>query len=289
MEKIIFINNNGYKMEQGKADNFSNCFDWIVTAINIIKNKEIPKTIFIKTDYLPHFVNNILDTLKEEFILITGCSDYSPVINFYNEYNIIINHDLLKAWYTNNNLSLHPKMFAYPSGICSNEDTYIENLLSYRNINVKNIKIEEKVLCIWRNRDSNVCGDEYITRDKTKKWIEMYHDLFDWIEPTLNIYDFYKVAVKYKYILCPVGNGVDPCPKAFEAIILKALPIIIKTQNTKDVYKELPCILVDDFNEILEEGYLEKKYNEYRDILDSNEVLDKLTCQYWSNKIKNTI
>ena len=92
---------------------------------------------------------------------------------------------------------------------------------------------------------------------------------------------------QYKFVICPVGNGVDPCPKAYEAIILKTIPIMIRTQNTIEVYSDLPVVLVDDFSELLgmdlSEIYESKKH------LFNDKFLYKMTCDYWVEKIMNDV
>lgn len=121
-----------------------------------------------------------------------------------------------------------------------------------------------------------------------KNFVLQYPDIFDWVEPNLESREFFELVAKYKYVLCPVGNGVDPCPKSFEAIILKTLPIMIRTINTVDVYSILPGLLVDDFSELLINGVLENAYESWREILNGDEILEKMTCQYWANKIMTT-
>jgi hypothetical protein len=285
--KYKMVDNSTPKMMNGEIDNFGSNFDWIITAKKIHQNKIIPKTIYIKIDFINYFVNNILKHIDEEFILITGCSDYSPYINFYNEYNIIINNKYLKYWYGTNNLSTHIKMKSYPGGLGSYDENINEVLLSFRS----KVPIEKKnkILCIWRTRTHNICGNEYITRNNIKILINNYPNIFDWFEPNLNQEEFYNLLSQYKYVLCPVGNGVDPTPKSFEAIILKTLPIIIKTQNTKDNYLELPSILVNDFSDILTDNFLDNQYNKLKHIIENDDIIYKLTAKYWSDKIINDI
>jgi hypothetical protein len=91
----------------------------------------------------------------------------------------------------------------------------------------------------------------------------------------------------YKFVLCPVGNGVDPCPKAHESIILKTIPIMIRTQNTFEVYSDLPAVLVDDFSEIL--GMDLTHIYETKKHLFDDKYLYKMTCDYWIEKINNDI
>jgi hypothetical protein len=274
------------EMRWGRPDYFGRLFDWIIPFKGIIKNKEIPETIYIKTDYLPRFVNEILPDISTEFILISNCSDYSPYVNFKKEHDIIVESPHLKLWYCRNNLSIHPKMRCIPGGLDSMPEHVVSNLLTKRPNVVKHAS--NKILCLWRNREYNDCGKEFITRDKTKEFVLTRPDIFDWIGESMDQNAFHNLLSKYKYILCPVGNGVDPCPKLFEAIILKTIPIIIRTINTRDIYSnELPAIMVDDFAEILEPGFLDKKYAEIEPIIRDDKIMEKLTCEYWANKIKN--
>ena len=274
----------GLKMHWGTSDEFGKYFDWVIHGKGVIKNVENPYTIYIKTDYLPRFVNEILGTLTAEFILISNCSDYSPYVNFKREYDIIVENRYLKLWYARNNLGVHPKLRSLPGGLDSMRDDLVANLLSKRAGVIK--QESNKVLCLWRSRNYNDCGSEFITRDKIKDWVQTRPEVFDWNESSMDTNAFHDLLAKYKFVLCPVGNGVDPCPKAFEAFILKTIPIIIRTINTKDVYQEWPAIMVDDFAEILEEGFLDKKYAELAPILSSDNIMNTLTCEYWADKIK---
>jgi hypothetical protein len=152
-----------------------------------------------------------------------------------------------------------------------------------------NIQKQEsnKILCIWRNRNFNVCGNQYITRHIVERFVKQYPDTFDWVEPDLPTDEFYKLMSNYKFVLCPVGNGVDPCPKAHESIILKTIPIMIRTQNTFEVYSDLPAVLVDDFSEIL--GMDLTHIYETKKHLFDDKYLYKMTCDYWIEKINNDI
>jgi len=274
----------GLKMHWGASDEFGKYFDWVIHSKGVIKNVENPYTIYIKTDYLPRFVDEIMPKLTSEFILISNCSDYSPYVNFKREYDIIVQNPYLKLWYARNNLGVHPKVRSLPGGLDSMRDDLVKNLLSKRNGVVK--QESNKVLCLWRGRNYNDCGKEFITRDAVKEWIKGYPDVFDWVQTSMDTNAFHDLMANYKFVLCPVGNGVDPCPKAFEAFILKTIPIFIRTINTKDVYQGWPAIMVDDFAEILEEGFLDKKYAELAPQLSNDDIMNKLTCEYWADKIK---
>jgi hypothetical protein len=161
------------------------------------------------------------------------------------------------------------------------------NMLLDLNIKSREVIKNDKVLCIWRDRFYNVCEKNYIKRDKVRQFVQEYPDIFDWVEATLNEEDFYKLLVSYKYVLCPVGNGVDPSPKSFEAIATNTIPIIIRTINTRDVYSDLPCIMVDDFKDVITPGFLDTHYNEKKHMLYNFYTIMKLSAIWWAYKIKS--
>jgi len=279
-----FLADDGHFLIKNQPSRFSNYFDWIMTEHTILKRKEVPETIFVKTDYLPRFVNENLPYLTNKFVFITGSSDWSPVLNFTREYYIILSNPYLIKWYMTNSLSSHPKIVTYSGGLCHNETS--DKLLLDTRSNIEK-RESNKILCVWRNRDFNVCGHQYITRHIVEKFVKEYPETFDWVDPNLSTEQFYNLMSQYKFVLCPVGNGVDPCPKAYEAIILKTIPIMIRTQNTFEVYSDLPVLLVDDFSEVLEMD-LTSVY-QFRQHLFDDKFLYNLTCDYWVEKIMNDV
>ena len=279
-----FLADDGHFLIRNEASRFANYFDWIMTEHTILKRKEIPQTIFVKTDYLPRFVNENLHHLTSKFVFITGSSDWSPVINFKREYDILLNNPYLIRWYMTNSLSSHPKIITYPGGLCHNETS--DKLLMDIRTNIQK-QDSDQILCVWRNRNFNVCGSQYITRHIVEKFVKEYPETFNWVEPNLSTEAFYKLMSQYKFVLCPVGNGVDPCPKAYESIILKTIPIMIRTQNTIEVYSDLPVLLVDDFSEVLEMN-LSEIYESKKHLFD-DKFLYKMTCDYWIEKIMNDV
>jgi hypothetical protein len=293
----IFLGQNDNDIVALRPDNFSKYFDWIMMPVNrnlltIYKQSQEGKTIYLKTDFLPAFVNSILPKIDREFILITCCSDYSPEINFKREYNILINSNNLKYWFMANMRNKHPKTFSLPVGLSSFnfgghpskydplDIKYVEDLLmEYRNNSIKN---KEKVFCCFRNRNFNDAGSIMIIRPQIYEIVKNNPDVFDFYEPgSLSFSDFIKTISNYKYSLCPHGNGLDPSPTAWISLILKVTPIIYETPNSIDMFSESDSVIY---------------FNNIKDIINPKIYVEKppidfqfLTLEYWANKIKSKI
>jgi hypothetical protein len=285
----LFLAQSGQRMISGIPDYFSLNFDWQMTATGIFGRTNTPRTIYVKTDYLPFFVDQVIPQLNSEFILITACSDYSPEINFNREYNILLNSSKVKYWYMNNMKTKTEKTSSLPIGLGSaaywngcTEESLDKILIESRNNVNKEKKISDKIFCCFRNRTFNVCGDDMIIRPKILELIRDRTDLFDFYdEDSLDFPNYLKTLSKYKYSLCPHGNGMDPNPSALISLCLYTTPIIYSTVNSIDIYKDNDSVIF---------------FEKFEELLDNNIMKDKpeinfefLTNKYWADKINSLL
>ena len=271
-----FIGHDGLSMMNNSSFYFANYFDWIFMQDKIIKKNNTPRHVYIKIDYLAQYINEIIN-IANDFILITGCGDFSPQIQFKKEYLQIINMPNLKKWYAENNLSLHPKMHSLTVGFATHSKEYEDNLLEIgKCINIRN-KIN-KTFCCWRPRDYNCCGSEYIERGTMTNLIYKYPDIFDTYD-NLTTTEFQQKLSNYKWSLCPLGNGVDCAPKILECFFLKTIPIVRLNINVVNLYKKYPVIWVDNFEDILNMKL------EYDYCIDWDNIIESFTCENWYKKI----
>lgn len=295
--KQFFLGQDGNKIFSGFPDNFAKHFDWCMIPMNqnlLLANKRtnIPKTIYLKTDFLPQFVNTILPNINSEFVLITAASDYSPEVNFNREYNLLINNSKVKFWFMNNMRHKHPKSFSLPAGFAAG--TFWENstvrdhkksdefFTNIWNSTTREKKIN-KVFCSFRNRSENVCGSDMVIRPQIWNIIKNNpSDIFDIYEPdSLRFEKFVEKVSEYKYFLIPHGNGMDPSPSLWISLICKTIPVIYKTPNMIDIFSERDSVIFfEKFEEILDKNIYTEK-----DQID----LEFLTCEYWANKIQSKI
>ena len=127
---------------------------------------------------------------------------------------------------------------------------------------------------------------DFTIRKKCLKYMEENIDLFR--KGDINIVitkerlsrdETFKNYRQSTFILSPPGNGYD-CHRHFEALVLGAIPIIIRTPLlSNDIYHGLPIIEIDKIEDLTPElllSYLK------------NFKLDRylLTVEYWKNKVR---
>jgi hypothetical protein len=152
-------------------------------------------------------------------------------------------------------------------------------------LDVRNsIKSEDKidrVFCCFRERDINICGEDQAIRPKIAKLIEGRTDIFDFYEPNMSFPEFVKTISKYKYALCPHGNGMDPSPLAWVSLIVGTTPVCYRTPNAVCQYEGTDSVIFfDELEQILDkEIYKPKPPIEF----------EFLTYKYWVDKINSKI
>ena len=104
---------------------------------------------------------------------------------------------------------------------------------------------------------------------------------------------FFERIREFPFIKCVHGGGLDPSPKAFEALLSGTIPII-QHYAGDDAYRELPVVFVDDW-EI--ETITAERLATWRDKLTPYfeqrelraDVLHRLTSAYWWGKVESVL
>lgn len=138
--------------------------------------------------------------------------------------------------------------------------------------------------------------EEYISKDiKPEKLLFVAHrtdtgnrsqlgKLFndkDWATVTHLPYEQYLNEMKkHKFVLCPSGNGIESA-RNWETLYMRRVPVFLNHPYLKEMFKEFPCLFVDDYAEITEE-LLQK--NDFLYQLAQQTDMNKLTLDYWFNK-----
>jgi hypothetical protein len=101
-------------------------------------------------------------------------------------------------------------------------------------------------------------------------------------EDYLSISEFRQELRSHPYTLCVEGGGIDPSPKAFEALIHGSIPIIRESPSA-DAYRHFPVLVVKDWTpEALTEGVLLAHLQQVRtEWPDWFEVFVRTNLNYW--------
>jgi hypothetical protein len=90
-------------------------------------------------------------------------------------------------------------------------------------------------------------------------------------------YENYLINLKkHKFVVSPPGNGID-CHRNWEAIYLGCIPIVNNDYFIRNIYKDLPVLIIEDYS-ILTEDYLNSMYEKLK-----NKTHDLQYKQYWTN------
>jgi len=81
------------------------------------------------------------------------------------------------------------------------------------------------------------------------------------------------------FVISPQGNGLDT-HRTWECLYVGSIPIEKRNLNNR-FYTDLPICFIDEWEDLTEEFLL----SEYERITSGIYDLDKLTFDYWKNKI----
>ena len=172
-----------------------------------------------------------------------------------------------------NAIHLHEKVTMLPIGLSRDERLHHENDALNQAFESLRTKQKTKLLYMnfslhhwahWRHKLYNDFKDKpFVGLGSKKPFMGYMQDMSD-----------------YKFALSPSGDMYD-CYRHWEAIMVGTIPIILKHYPVCEILKDLPVLIVNEWDE-LTENFLEKKYVE---ITSKEYDLSKLYLKYWVEKI----
>ena len=230
-----------------------------------IKNGDI---IFCNSSYL-NLLFKYLQRLKDikSLTLITSQSDFAITKDVYLKKPLSI-----RKWYSVNVAHEDDNLVPIPLGLANNyspKNIRINDLVNFKFDNV----IKENKLYINLRKSTNLRERENIENlFKNKDWVVIR-------EPNLSIDDYIRDLNKFKFILCPWGNGVDT-HRIWEALYCGSIPVTKSHVGLS--FHNLPIISFNNFNNLS----IEKL------VAESNKVdinLEALNIKFWNQLIKSSV
>ena len=277
----------------------SSCKTDSAYLINMLKSNKMfnGMSIYVCSDLLKFFVNQILPHIKNTFALVSGDSDLCVPLEALKQGETLklLNSPYLLKWFIQNTrIQDNEKIVQLPIGldyhtISNNPKStwkqpgenhlpkFQEHILAQ--IKEKSVPFENRNLKIYINFTTN--NDRFNQR---KNALDTIPQNLLVIEPNSTSRTYYwNQIIKHAFVLSPFGVGMD-CHRTWEALCLGSIPIIC-APHFKKLFADLPVLIVNDWSEITEEllqstieSFKEKTFN-YK----------KLSLAYWRNKITTGI
>lgn len=239
-----------------------------------------PRIVFVHHLMLPHFVRYILPNIpvNHRFVLVSSGSDqtiptgagdvrFHPLLGFSSKpeggpnWKLLTNHPQIIHWFCENHDLAHPNVSTLPVGVVEGVggmkhvnmtastvpilERPLKFLVLHRSRNGRGpwvLRAQIQELCLQQQEEhlpSHVLclsPGRHVQRD-TRKGVP----LKEYIEFAHNV----------TFILCVKGGGLDPSPKAWEAIMLGSIPVI-QHSTLDDAYQHLPVVFINDWNKLFD-------------------------------------
>jgi hypothetical protein len=225
-------------------------------------------TIFVATHYLGTFFQNIHPHIAHPYILISHNSD-DPAPGVYAAH---LESPKILAWFAQNwDGFAHPKIHPLPIGLANahwphgkietlahvRAQKYKKRYLAYLNIAINTYPQErQRVFDLFSQKS-------FCFHPRPRKHKKFLQDI-----------------ASSHFVICPRGNGLDT-HRLWESLLLGSIPIV-KTSSLDPLYKDLPILIVSDWEEVTEDfliraasQYSQKKFSQ-----------DPLWIDYWLQKIR---
>ena len=264
---------------------------------------DAPASIFLSMrcplEALRFFHAEILPRLSAPFVLISGSEDATLPVQidsrwspFWADTRRIIEEIAtsrhLRHWFVENlDSKFSDRVSPLPSGMVfpDNEIPVAPSLSGVPLLGPRPLK----VLCGHRVR----AGKQWDLRNSvnalaTGPWSDFTTNLTREVTER----DFARMMSEHSFVICTEGGGVDPSPKAWQALQHGAIPII-RRSALWEAYRELPCVAIDDWTEqSLSRERLELWKAELQARFDDDdaraELAHRLSSDFWWQKITSS-
>lgn len=279
--------------------------DWVVLSdvaephTHLVRNRPgPPRTIFLSLrsplPALDLFEQEVLPVLTQPFVLVSGSEDVTiprqldqrwPPFDPERREQIrrIGSHPLLQRWHAENlDEDVDPRFVPLPLGRvfpdgAPHPDPGPPPPTAGR---------LARVLCAHRTR----AGAQWqARRDVTALCQGPWRSLCTLLEQEIAEEDYIRELRRHQYVLCVEGGGLDPSPKAWQAIEHGAIPIIRHTP-LEPAYRQLPVAFVPAWEASALDAeklraWAERYAPEHDDPRRRQEVAHRLTLDYWWEQI----
>lgn len=228
--------------------------------------------VFVKTDMLERFEQDVLPRISEPFILISHNSDH----HIDHRFDQLLSDNRVHRWFAQNVLITHPKLVQIPIGL--------ENRWWHKNGIVRDFRRLSRSLPLktYRILYAFTLNTNEIERRPALLALKRSH-IADTVDG-LNSRAYRKVLARYAFVASPPGNGID-CHRTWEALYLDTVPVI-KRSAFYEGFPGLPVLAVDNWDAVenMDDDFL---ITTYRSLRVDPHAIKYLWMDYWRQLIES--
>ncbi|MFO0679358.1 MAG: hypothetical protein U0169_22715 [Polyangiaceae bacterium] len=228
--------------------------------------------VWLRIEDLGTFVERVLPTVREPFVLVTGESDYCVPGDFPEPSRIVGRHPLLARWFTTNfdGTDLHDVVTPLPLGQNFRKKTEIRRFRTTWGVSLdfarrRSLAVQERSWAdavagaapvearipkafadFWLNDSSRARRYGESRGDIHRELRDNPHVVFP--PRPLSQTDLLATYARHAFVVSPHGRGLD-CYRTWEALLAGCI-VIVKRSALAPLYEGLPVVIVDAWNDI---------------------------------------
>ena len=280
--------------------------DWVVLSdrqppqASLVRQveTEAPRHVFVSLrepfQALAFFIERVLPMIRGPFVLVSGSEDASLPRQLDQRWRpfdpaergrirSLLEDPRLLHWFAENLDEAHPRMSPLPLGLVFPESPAVPHVA------VPAIpptaSRPARVLCAHRVRE----GAQWDVRREVSALCAGLGPTCTVVTEELPEEEFVSLLHRHAFVACVSGGGLDPSPKAWQAILHGAIPIILSTP-LDSAYGQLPVVLVPRWEaQAFDPDRLarwQRRCAEHHDVpAMRRETLRRLGVDYWWDQV----
>ena len=223
--------------------------------------------VFIKTELKDIYFKNYHSKIEAPYILICHNSDD----NFDEESKLNLDEKIIHCFAQNLNIDSSKQISPLPIGFENRRYRSNGKVSNLQNALQLNYKKKDKIFCSFNKNTNYQKRNEILNQIKSKE--NFVFKTFD------NNFEYLKELSKYKFSLCPPGNGLDT-HRVWESLLVGTIPIVEdNVLNNNFIKMGVPLLLFRTIDEI-EQNISNSTH------IDTNNSIKFSQIEYWWNIIQ---
>jgi hypothetical protein len=307
------------QIEPSQPSGFASRCDWVVGSRpghwrQIPDNsfwgdvEKMPRTIFVQVEQAQRFNDNILPCLDSSarIALITGDHDATLPQQVDKRYAPYLHRDAWNSWLRDDRImhmfiehldeeTQNPKVTPIPLGL--NPLEFPGNNVDYhdpQNISAPAFDLLERPLRAWRTDRCRSGDGQWQERALVRSLcVTAWARFCESALKEIPMDQFFKTTSTYPFLLCVHGGGLDPNPKAWEALMAGTIPIIRRFPGD-EIYCGLPVVRVLEWNNNTLDGERMESWRRQLapHFLEKDKrkiVVEQLMAEHWWSKVERSL